>query len=240
MSKSISNKKLSVHAANLASYHQTLSSKEREESLKNFSSNMLSASGLAGGFLPDEITVTLRYAEVQEYTASTSHNQIYRGNGPYDPDSTGIGVQPLGFDELSALYSYHRVISSSVDVSYSNLSAANCIVCVIPTIATTTFASREAAMCMPYSKWMIASQLNGVSKSRVQHSMETHAILGLPRNVVQMDSSLWGDDSSVPNQQWFWFIFSGSTDQSTAQVGTLTTEVRYRVTFFRRKTLQMS
>jgi hypothetical protein len=220
--------------------HRALSSREREDALKNYSSNVLAASGMAGGFLPDEITVTLRYAEVQEYTAISSHNQIYRGNGPYDPDSTGIGVQPLGFDELSALYTYHRVISSDIVVTYANLCDANAMVCVLPTLVTTTFASKEAAMCMPYSKWMTIGQVNGVSVNRLEHSMQTHTIMGCPKSIVQNDDAFWGDVGSVPDAQWFWFIYSGSTDSATGQVGTLSAEVRYRVTFFRRKTLQMS
>jgi hypothetical protein len=221
-------------------FHRTLSSKEREDALKNYSSNMLAASSMAGGFLPDEITVTLRYAEVQEYTASTAHNQIYRGNGPYDPDYTGIGVQPLGFDELSALYIYHRVISSDIVVTYANLGAANAMVCVLPTLVTTTFATKEAAMCMPYSKWMTIGQVNGVSVAGMEHSMQTHRVMGCPKSVVQNDSDLWGDVGNVPAQQWFWYIYSGSTDSATTQVGTLSVEIRYRVTFFRRQTLQMS
>jgi hypothetical protein len=221
-------------------YHRSLSSKEKEEALKNFSANMLSASNMAGGFLPDEITVTLRYAEVQEYTAATAHNQIYRGNGPYDPDYTGLGVQPLGFDELSALYVNHRVIKSDVKVTYGNLCGANAMVCVIPVLATTTFAAKEAAMCMPHSKWMTIGQVNGVSTNRLTHSMETHTILGCPRSVVQNDSDLWGDVGSVPAVQWFWYVYSGSTDSATTQVGTLSVEIQYRVTFFKRQTLQMS
>lgn len=44
----------------------------------------------------------------------------YRMNSLFDPDFTGIGLQPLGFDQFSALYGRYAVVSASFEVSFSN------------------------------------------------------------------------------------------------------------------------
>lgn len=45
---------------------------------------------------------------------------VFRGNGPFDPDYTGVGVQPYGYDQYtgSALYTYYRCPSSSIRVYF--------------------------------------------------------------------------------------------------------------------------
>lgn len=45
---------------------------------------------------------------------SSSH--VFNGNDLYDPDVTGVGNQPYGFDELSAFFQRFLVYSSKIDV----------------------------------------------------------------------------------------------------------------------------
>jgi hypothetical protein len=53
---------------------------------------------------------TLRFSTGLALTASSNPMlRVFRANSCYDPDYTGVGTQPTGFDELSALYTYYRV-----------------------------------------------------------------------------------------------------------------------------------
>lgn len=43
----------------------------------------------------------------------------FRANGMYDPDASGTGHQPLGFDELSAVYNHYEVLGSKIVVDFA-------------------------------------------------------------------------------------------------------------------------
>lgn len=47
----------------------------------------------------------------------------FRANGLYDPDYTGTGHQPLGFDQYMALYSHYCVLGSKIKVTFAPFSA---------------------------------------------------------------------------------------------------------------------
>lgn len=44
-------------------------------------------------------------------------------NGMFDPDHTGTGHQPLGFDQLMAMYDHYVVVGSKITVNFSNNSS---------------------------------------------------------------------------------------------------------------------
>jgi len=46
-------------------------------------------------------------------------------NSVFDPDFTGVGGQPEGFDQLKALYSRYRVMALGVDVKATSLTSGN-------------------------------------------------------------------------------------------------------------------
>lgn len=45
---------------------------------------------------------------------------VFSANGIYDPDITGVGGQPLGFDQYMAMYDHYTVIASSITVFARN------------------------------------------------------------------------------------------------------------------------
>ncbi len=45
---------------------------------------------------------------------------VYRLNSLFDPDFTGVGHQPIGFDQLMPMYDHYKVIGARVRVTFSN------------------------------------------------------------------------------------------------------------------------
>lgn len=45
---------------------------------------------------------------------------VFRGNGPYDPDTTGVGVQPYGWDNYMTadMFNTYRCMSSSIKIYF--------------------------------------------------------------------------------------------------------------------------
>jgi len=45
---------------------------------------------------------------------------IFRANSLFDPDFTGTGAQPLGFDQMAAMYNRYTVTNAQIRVVFSN------------------------------------------------------------------------------------------------------------------------
>lgn len=69
---------------------------------------------------PNSYTAKLRYVEETSLNAAagTIASYVYRANDCYDPNLTGVGHQPKGFDELMARYDHFTVIGSRITIKY--------------------------------------------------------------------------------------------------------------------------
>lgn len=71
------------------------------------------------GPLSNEFWTTLRYTQQQLLTdASGFAHHAFNLSSVYDPDYTGTGHQPMGRDQLSALYKQYRVYRVAWRVTY--------------------------------------------------------------------------------------------------------------------------
>ena len=70
--------------------------------------------------MPDQMFIKLKYATSYRITAAQFH-KVFSGNGLYDPDVSGVGHQPLGFDQWMTLYNRYRVYASRIVVNVVNL-----------------------------------------------------------------------------------------------------------------------
>lgn len=55
--------------------------------------------------------------------ASTAASYVFRLNSLYDPNLTGAGHQPIGFDQIMPLYDHYCVIGARVKVTATNMDA---------------------------------------------------------------------------------------------------------------------
>lgn len=70
---------------------------------------------------PQKIITILRYAttQIQVSTSGGNSTYIYRMNGAFDPDLTGIGHQPMFWDNFSAVYQNYRVLGSRITIEWA-------------------------------------------------------------------------------------------------------------------------
>lgn len=70
-----------------------------------------------GGFPPSKM-VRFRYAREfsLDPSAGATNTWNFSANNLHDPDVTGVGHQPLGFDQNMALYDHYRVTHSQIQV----------------------------------------------------------------------------------------------------------------------------
>lgn len=71
-----------------------------------------------GKGLPSKIVITHKYVENVNLTSTAGALATYQfsANGMFDPNITGVGHQPMYFDQLSALYDHYHVIGSKATV----------------------------------------------------------------------------------------------------------------------------
>jgi len=78
---------------------------------------------------PDTLTTKLKYADWFNVTGSAGAvgNSVFQLNSLWDPETTGVGHQPMYFDQLcgasgSAPYARYRVKGATIKVTYSMVS----------------------------------------------------------------------------------------------------------------------
>lgn len=73
--------------------------------------------GFASG-LPQSRRVSLRYCSnaVITSTSGTLGSHYFRATSLFDPDQTGTGHQPMGFDQMAALYNHYLVLGSKITI----------------------------------------------------------------------------------------------------------------------------
>jgi len=70
------------------------------------------------GFAPT-ILARHRYCDnvnVYHNTADVPNYHAFSCNSMFDPDNTGVGHQPMGFDEMAAIYGHYSVVGSKITV----------------------------------------------------------------------------------------------------------------------------
>lgn len=68
--------------------------------------------------------VVTRYVEnqisINPGAAGIADNYIFSANGLYDPNITGVGHQPIGFDQFMLMYDHYTVIGSKIKCTFIN------------------------------------------------------------------------------------------------------------------------
>jgi len=82
---------------------------------------------------PPTRMATLLYCEhftmtTNAVSVDTSSEQDFRANSVYDPDSTGLGHQPMYFDQLAAIYKQYIVHKCEIEVEFHNPTADGMVV----------------------------------------------------------------------------------------------------------------
>lgn len=187
---------------------------------------------------PQRLRCKLAYSDcVNVTTIGGIDDYILRGNGPFDPDFTGVGSQPVGYDELSGIYHSYRVYASKVEVAIdNNLENEPITVAIVPEMKSTARTDVDAAVCMPNSvHCMVASDANKMEY--LTNFMTTKCIRGL--NDITADHNQRCLTTTVPDDGWWWHIMVQSANQSDNNAW-IFFKITYYMEFFNLKQLEMS
>jgi len=165
--------------------------------------------------IPFTRVVKLRYAtqiNLASASSSTVRLHTFSGNNLYDPDVSGIGHQPLGHDQMAALYEYYRVRGSKIRCKVLNYRGAS------------GEASSILALAAVQQLWTTSDEMSAiVEEGDVVYKMLTSGggSEGLTPNTFEMyrptkqflpwmmdDFEMWVATGDAPSAStaWYWQI----------------------------------
>lgn len=150
------------------------------------------------------LRTTLKY--VDTFTVTTSAGPgigytVMNLNGLYDPDSTGAGHQPMGYDQIAALYNRYRVFRTrwTVRVLPNPSTATPFHFVVVPTNTTTVFTTYGAAAEQTYAKTGI---FNSYTPLTIRGSVDLAQLNGKTPEAYMADDSTQAIVTANPTEQF--------------------------------------
>lgn len=191
----------------------------------------------------DIMRVQLPYVRTATITGTGIADYVFRGNSVFDPDFTGVGSQPLGHDQWSALYRRYRVLASKIEIHvHSQDSADGQGMYIVPLNTSAAVLSRTQILEQQGSDYKIlALQGAGPSARSMMKYKGTASQRGVPISAVRSDADFSALTTTNPNLEWFWhfgtFDMSSLVDSISAEI---TIKIVYYVEYFDRQTLSRS
>lgn len=181
----------------------------------------------------------LRYSDIYAWTtAGGLDRQVYAGNGLYDPDITGIGHQPTGFDQLVAIWSRYRVYSSRIRVDVVNVAGVPVQVSITPQAVSTNFTSTQDATQYPGTTWKV---LGGTTTSQdvvtITNRASTKNIFHV--SDIKDDVAFTGNNANNPQNLWYWHVMIDNPTADALDLYTYVT-IEYACEFLFPAVLQQS
>jgi len=164
---------------------------------------------------PQTVCLNFRYVDNGFDGSTTSAGgfqsfHLFRGNSLYDPDYSGTGVQPYGYDQWVAVLGgtcQYEAYASSITVSYVITSAvANQVSCyVIPTrLPTLPYTDPSDLRVVPYCRWKQTDKTAGLTqKNWVKNYM---SIRKLYRETNPRDATFASVYNTNPGYVWYWRV----------------------------------
>lgn len=193
----------------------------------------------------------MRYASVDSLTLSNAlqAQKRFSLNGLYDPDISGIGHQPLGFDEMMTLYNKYTVLGAKVHIKGRVGSTANTypmnLIAEQSELSSIQYTSGGQPLEKPTCKVVTynssATNVYNPEKRITLWFSAKKAFRARGRRDLISNDEYNGDSSSNPDHQQFLYVtYQGQGLQLTTAQLFVDTTIEYIVAFHDRKQLFQS
>lgn len=191
---------------------------------------------------PDTYKTNMNYSEnIVRTPATYVDNYVFRLNSVYDPNYTGVGHQPLGHDQLAALYNRYRVDAVLVDFEFTNLTTMPVI---IGLVAQNTLSNASGVDTLRESPWSMVKTLGSFSGSnstiRLRRWISLAALNGVTRAQYKSDDSTNSVIGSNPNEVLGLALYAYAADGSTTIQYSMNAKLVMNTTWYDRIPLTQS
>lgn len=143
----------------------------------------------------------LYFDTFQLNTAAGVANRVYRTNSIFDPDLTGVGHQPGGYDQLMAIYEHFVIYECEYKVVFVNTNAtsASSLVGVQNsdniTVSSTIFSSNVEN---GNAQWTACGPAPGQGVKTLTGTLDVAKLMGVSRAQLLADDTFWGTATTNP------------------------------------------
>lgn len=194
--------------------------------------------GFRRACVPFRMTAKLRYADQFQLTwgsVVTENDYIFRANSLFDPDLTGTGHQPRGFDQYMSMYDHYTVVGAKCTATFTNESTSNASMPIACAIALT---DDSAPIVAKYTDIMERSDIRSCT---IAHPEGSNAVRTLTKgfgakkffgrtNIMDNDD-LKGDAGTNPAEKAYFHILNSIAALSTDRGVNINVVIDYLVVF---------
>jgi len=169
----------------------------------------------------------MKYAEVRQVSGPIGGGLVqynWNLNSVFDPNLTGIGHQPYGYDQLVDLYNRYRVFRVDYAISAYNSEAAGTTASVIGALPSnepfTSSGGVAELMENPRAKYI--TQINGGGLKVLRGSISLPSLVGRSKAQYLADDRYQALATSSPAEQAILNIMAGAISGTSGSGGTAT------------------
>jgi len=219
----------------------------RKGGKKSFASKRYSKQGTSTGMISAPFTRcsfgTLTYAYsglLSSGAAGTVATRYFTQNDIYDPDYTGVGIQPKYYDTMlgaaggAAPYSKFRVHASKIKLvayPYSNNTQSDVVIGLLAQGGTTAAGPTdlEDFYTQPYMKVANVAQVGSYKPTTITHRCKTKWLYG----VSDLDApDFAGTYNASPTNRSLWSVNAISLDTGAITYVNIVVVIKYYVEYF--------
>lgn len=167
--------------------------------------------------IPNKIAAKLRYSDATTIDPGVLGLGVHviMANGCYDPDNTGAGHQPRGFDQYMAMYDHYTVVGSKITVTFLHTREGILDATLVGIACRDGTGTATSINSYAEGRNVVSRVLPGhdASSSPIQpitlsKTCSTRKFLG--RSKVMSDPELKGNASNNPAEDICYHIFCGT------------------------------
>jgi hypothetical protein len=183
---------------------------------------------LSLSFLSPHKYITLKYTQIFTSSIATTvgTQQVFNLNGCFDPDRTGGGHQPYGWDQLTNLYSAYRPLHTRWKVEFGTQPGTySCV--VIPTnsqpaVTITTAATFQTVAEMPRAVVKVQGG-TGAPTETISGAVNLEALAGVTKTEYLANANYEALINANPSEELCLTIGFYNTSASTTAVAATVT-----------------
>lgn len=164
---------------------------------------------------PKKRLVRLKYCELISLDPAAAGALVYHNfscNGMYDPNETGVGHQPIGFDQHMLWYDHYTVIGSKITImGQAEDTTSEMLIGIFKNDDTAFLPTTAQHACeLPGSKYRLVSEKDNGENTSWKLTSKFNAKKDTGISKPLSSEYLRGTTSSNPNEQNFWTIWAGA------------------------------
>jgi len=226
------------------------SSKDRSNEQTSIFRTIQPQADFRKAIMPDKITLPLKYCSSKSYTTGVGgivgSIQEYALNDLYDPDITGAGHQPYGFDQVTPFFNLYTVLRVKVAITVSGVDDASTFLAwmVKPALSSSSLVSNslEAVSEQEHKHWQILSPASSAVTSQqiVLPTIDLAKEEGLSRQAYLGNNNYRALVTGSPGYKPTLTIGVGNAAGLSSKTAVLTVELIYEAYFESRNDLPQS